>query len=96
MRLLPAEREIIRTLATRIFGDGTRVLLFGSRVDDSVKGGDIDLYVQSPDAEQALTKKREFVVALKLALGDQKIDVVISSNPSRFIEQEALKHGVAV
>ncbi len=39
-------------------------------------------------------KKIDFLVQLKSILGDQKIDVVISRDKSRLIEQEAIKNGV--
>jgi predicted nucleotidyltransferase len=45
MRLTPAQIDTIRQAATAAFGQGTSVWLFGSRVDDAKKGGDIDLLV---------------------------------------------------
>ena len=45
MRLTPAQIDAIRQAATSAFGQGTSVWLFGSRVDDTKKGGDIDLLV---------------------------------------------------
>jgi predicted nucleotidyltransferase len=94
MRLQPFERESIRSIARQIFGEGTKVTLFGSRVHDTMKGGDIDLYVRASDNAQAAAKKIDFLVALKLALGDQKIDVVIAKDQSLLIEQEAMNNGV--
>jgi len=44
MRLTPYEIESIKKAFKESFGEG-RVILFGSRVDDSQKGGDIDLYL---------------------------------------------------
>jgi len=94
MRLQPSERELITSIARQIFGEGTSVSLFGSRVDDSLKGGDIDLYIRAADGVGAVSKKIDFLVALKLAIGDQKIDVVIAHDQSRLIEQQAMKYGV--
>ena len=45
MRLTPAQIDTICQAATSAFGQGTSVWLFGSRVDDTKKGGDIDLLV---------------------------------------------------
>ncbi len=63
-------------------------------MDDSKRGGDIDLYV-SPNLKENLQKKKiEFLVNLNLILGEQKIDVVIARDQTRSIEQVALKEGI--
>jgi predicted nucleotidyltransferase len=49
------------------------VWLVGSRVQDDLRGGDIDLLVKS--TQLSFSKKVDLLVALKLALGDQKIDL---------------------
>jgi len=38
------------------FKDG-KIFLFGSRVDDTQRGGDIDLYIVSHNLENTLEKK---------------------------------------
>jgi hypothetical protein len=43
MRLTLSQIHIIRHAAQTVFGDLARVTLFGSRVDDPAKGGDVDL-----------------------------------------------------
>ena len=55
MRLSTDQIQAIRQAATAAFGQGTAVWLFGSRVDDAKKGGDIDLLVcpQAPTAGHA-------------------------------------------
>lgn len=45
MRLTGTERDAIRACAERVFGPACVVRLFGSRVDDARRGGDIDLHV---------------------------------------------------
>jgi uncharacterized protein len=45
MRLHPSEIHLIKSIAHHVFGNGTKVILFGSRVDNTLKGGDIDLYI---------------------------------------------------
>ena len=47
MRLSPEQIAQIRQSAAENFGPEVRVWLFGSRVDDSKLGGDIDLLVES-------------------------------------------------
>ena len=94
MRLQISEINAIKSITQKIFGEGSRVILFGSRVYDNVKGGDIDLYLQTPDDSAAAEKKIKYLVALKSTLGDQKIDVILSKDRFRPIEQEAIKNGI--
>lgn len=73
MRLTP--------LQTEVFGAQVRVWLFGSRVDDTKRGGDIDLLVRPEDAsprEMSLRKIR-FLTKLERLLSERKVDVVIEN-----------------
>ena len=92
MRLEKWEVEEIKKAAKLVFGENSKVILFGSRVDDNKKGGDIDLYVitENPIYE----KKKNFWIELQERLGEQKIDIILSENPNRTIERVALKEGV--
>jgi len=94
MRLQDVEINSIKSTVSHVFGNGSKVILFGSRVYDDVKGGDIDLYIQPSNNNNLWEKKIDFLVRLKSTIGDQKIDVVISRDKSRLIEQEAIKNGV--
>jgi uncharacterized protein len=78
MRLSKFEIEAIKNVARSVFGESVKVKLFGSRIDDSKKGGDIDLLITCSD-KQRLTfqSKVEFLVRLKMIIGDQKIDIVL-------------------
>ena len=56
--------------------------LFGSRADDSRSGGDIDLLVVLSDEaalQAALPWKARFLVAAKTLVGDQRIDLVMTT-----------------
>lgn len=79
MRLNDQQRSIIRTAVTENFGAGANVWLFGSRVDDAARGGDIDLYIESTtgNAEEIVESKLRFLVSMYKKLGEQKIDLVI-------------------
>lgn len=46
MRLSQPQVDVICASAVKIFGRSARVWLFGSRVDEKSKGGDIDLYIK--------------------------------------------------
>ena len=48
MRLKDDQVEAIKKTAQRRFGSNARVYLFGSRIDETCRGGDIDLYISSP------------------------------------------------
>ncbi len=94
MRLSDFEQKMIKKAFRESFEEG-EIYLFGSRVDDSQKGGDIDLYlIPSQKFENERDRKIEFLVKLDSYIGEQKIDVVLAKDSSRLIEQEALKYGV--
>lgn len=61
------------------FGKDTQVWLFGSRVNDEIKGGDIDLYIepQTQKPSDLITARLQFLRDLHKKLGEQKIDVVL-------------------
>lgn len=97
MRITQADKKAIVKIAHECFDKTSEVYLFGSRVDDSKKGGDIDLYIipsKKNDVEELYSKKIKFLVSLSLAIGEQKVDVVIAKDKSRLIEQEAIRTGV--
>ena len=97
MRLTHEYQKTIKQNALSIFGLDSKVILFGSRVDDTKKGGDIDLYVipnNKSSLEKLYDQKIDFLSQLQLELGEQKIDVIISKDSNRSIEQEAFKTGV--
>ena len=53
--------------------------LFGSRTNDNLKGGDIDILIIG-ETKPPLSVIRKIKIALKEKLGDQKIDVVYQQN----------------
>ena len=79
MRLTSYQETIIKKLTTEIFGSDARLMLFGSRIDDNAKGGDIDLYIETKDFESTLDKKIKLLTALNRELGEQKIDLVVNN-----------------
>jgi len=96
MRLTQKQQKAIKDIFLDTFQKG-EIYLFGSRVDDTKRGGDIDLYIvleKRPSISIIFNKKIDFLVKLKEKIGEQKIDVVISKDKNRSIEQEALKNGI--
>jgi predicted nucleotidyltransferase len=84
MRITENEITAIKKLAQKIFGKGTIVYLFGSRIDDNKKGGDIDLFITNKEKSNlTILSKVEFLTELKLIIGDQKIDVILDNSHTR-------------
>jgi AcrR family transcriptional regulator len=99
MRLTAHEVAAIRTTAVAVFGPDAVVRLFGSRIDDARRGGDIDLHVEVPvgDGASDLEDLRfRFVDALHGAIGEQRIDVVVRTMDAavRPIDAIAYEQGV--
>ena len=98
MRLTTFEISSIKNTFNNIFKDG-KIYLFGSRVDDSKKGGDIDLFIRLNyplDTKERLNKKSQFRIKLEEKIGEQKIDIIISKDINRLIEKEAIEKGVEI
>lgn len=97
MRLNEPQRQIIKSAVTRIVGADSSVWLFGSRADDTKRGGDIDLLVETP---RALPNRVDALCrlegALVMGLGDRKIDILLKDARSADapIFQVAKKTGV--
>lgn len=80
MRLDPQHVAAIKRLAAVQFGAGVRVRLFGSRVDDAARGGDVDLLVEvdEPIPEPAMAGAR-FSVQISRLMSGRKVDVVLAA-----------------
>jgi len=97
MRMPPKYRTTITDTAAKVFGESVSVWLFGSRLDDTAKGGDVDLLIklESPTADKAVLAAR-YNALLQMKLGMQKFDVLIidPSTTLKQIHQQALSTGV--
>jgi hypothetical protein len=82
MRLTTFQISCIHDAAIEYFGSLSHVWLFGSRLNDKLRGGDIDLYVEPEIQDPALLfdAKLHFLRALHGQIGAQKIDVVLRRN----------------
>lgn len=61
------------------FGDCAQVFVFGSRTDDTKRGGDIDLLVEHDPAivgTDLIKRKLRTMSDIQIDIGDQKIDIV--------------------
>ncbi len=79
MRLSEKELSIIKLSFKKHFTPNDHLWLFGSRVDDTRKGGDIDLYVETElSAKDAVQAKIRFDADLMILIGEQRIDIVLN------------------
>lgn len=91
MRLKEKEKQVI-TQAVKSIDTDAQVYLFGSRVDDNRKGGDIDLLVFSGKmtyADKIKVKKNIFA-----AIEEQKVDILLSKDTKMPFVQMVLEQGV--
>ena len=66
------EREIIKKVIKEKIGD-VKIYLFGSRVDDNLKGGDIDIYI---DKKLSSKEKLEILAEFSLNGIERKVDLI--------------------
>lgn len=96
MRLTPEEIAGIKDAVAETFGPEASVRLFGSRVNDALKGGDIDLLVEVPAGMGTWRKECDLDLAIQDRIGEQKIDILLvePGRPLEAIEQIAYRDGV--
>ncbi len=88
MRLEKNEIEIVKKSIEAIFGK-SKIYLFGSRLDNSKKGGDIDLFIVPENRDTLYEKKIKAIAKLERYLY-KPIDIVVHKDFKREIEQEGL------
>lgn len=83
MRITNQQAQQIKQAVRQELGEKASVWLFGSRVDDNAKGGDIDLYVRTmePIPSPALTAARLAAKVMRFHHG-RKVDVVLQTPDS--------------
>jgi predicted nucleotidyltransferase len=97
MRITERQRQVIRDAAATSFGPDSRVRLFGSRLDDNKKGGDIDLLVECPlPVENAGLAAARMASKIQMRLGERKIDILYTwpGLELTLAHQTALNEGV--
>ncbi len=60
------------------------VWIFGSRVDMNKKGGDIDIFIKTPNTDNILPTKIIFLREFEKKFGEQKVDLIIEAANSNF------------
>jgi predicted nucleotidyltransferase len=89
MRLTEEELATIRSAVQAHFGTDSAVWLFGSRLDDDARGGDVDQYIEPAAAlPENLFLAREALRAELERRLTLPVDVVIRRNrPTAFMRQ---------
>jgi len=80
MRLTDHQAQAIMQLAHEIAGERAQVRVFGSRLDDRARGGDLDLMLElsEPAANPALLAAR-FSAKVSRMMHGRKVDVMIAA-----------------
>jgi predicted nucleotidyltransferase len=91
MRITEHEKNVIID-AVKSTDSNAKVWLFGSRTDDSKKGGDIDIGIFSSEVDVM----GEIEIRQKICdkIGEQKIDLVVSKDGQEAFFKYAVTKGI--
>ena len=99
MRLSPTHRAAILRIVSDMCGPDARVRLFGSRVDDTKRGGDVDLLVElAAEPDDVFDLQRRLYARLLRALDSRPVDVLVLGprTPRAAVHLDAIQHGVVL
>lgn len=93
MRLSEDEIKKIKSVVHK-YEPKAQIRLFGSRIDDNFRGGDIDLLIIS----KFLTYRDKLWIRteLKEKLGNRKMDIIITEKPDTAFTRHAFKHSLSL
>jgi predicted nucleotidyltransferase len=93
MRITGAEKEALISSVHRVDRDA-KVWLFGSRLDDSKKGGDIDIAILSSRIRipERMHIRRDIIDRI----GERKIDIVVSADGTDPFFRMAIETGIRI
>jgi len=80
MRLTSEQIKTIKQATAEIFGEGARVRLFGSRVDDGQRGGDVDLLVETDQmVENVAWLAARLSARVSRGMHGRRVDVLVQA-----------------
>jgi predicted nucleotidyltransferase len=80
MRLTDYQIQAIRRLAREVAGDQARVRVFGSRLDDTARGGDLDLMLELPEpVDNPALMAARMAAKVSRTMSGRKVDVLLSA-----------------
>jgi predicted nucleotidyltransferase len=97
MRLTSQQTQAIKQLTMQIAGEHARVRVFGSRLDDHARGGDLDLMLELPEpVDNPALLAAQLSARVSRLMHGRKVDVVLAA-PNLVhlpIHDVALREGV--
>ncbi len=98
MRLQPEEIQAIRQAALAVFGAHATVRVFGSRAQDLLRGGDLDLYLEVGPGEATFANEMRFRNLIERPLDELKVDIVLHERgrPLGPIDEIACRDGIVL
>ena len=80
MRLTDHQIQTIRQLVRQVAGDQTRVRVFGSRLDDTARGGDLDLMLELPEpVDKPALLAAQVAARVSRTMSGRRVDVLLSA-----------------
>ena len=80
MRLTPTQIDTIHSTTQAVLGEGAKLTLFGSRVDDQARGGDVDLMIEVSKAlAEPSVMSAHFASRLSRAFEGRHVDVLLKA-----------------
>lgn len=80
MRLTEHQIQAIRQLVHKVAGEQARVRVFGSRLDDTAHGGDVDLMLELPKSvDNPALMAAQMSALVSRAMHGRKVDVLLSA-----------------
>ena len=96
MRLSKRIINILQDNIKKSFGD-VNIYLFGSRTDDTKKGGDIDLAIDTNISKQEFRKKKSLFLTLLMRIDfDYKIDIVNFNTKDELLYNEIQQNHIKI
>ncbi len=80
MRLTIQQTRTIKQLATQIAGEHARVRVFGSRLDDQARGGDLDLMLELPEpVDNPAFLAAQLSARVSRLMHGRKVDILLAA-----------------
>jgi len=93
MRISEREKQVLIEAVLK-FDSSALIWLFGSRADNSKRGGDIDIAVLSDKIH--IKEKMQLKRVIYNELGEQKIDLVVSADGNEPFFRLAIEKGIRI